>query len=65
MRVLTVRQPWADLIMAGVKDVENRTKPVPSTLPQSVFCQTVQPRPAQLLAGMRGSFTYQWAIHSG
>ena len=22
---LTVRQPWADLLMAGVKDVENRT----------------------------------------
>ena len=33
-RVLTVRQPWADLIMSGVKDVENRTWPVPSTLPQ-------------------------------
>jgi ASCH domain len=26
-RSLTVRQPWAALIMAGVKDVENRTKP--------------------------------------
>ena len=33
-RALTVRQPWADLIMAGVKPVENRTRPVPSTLPQ-------------------------------
>lgn len=37
-RVLTVRQPWADLIMAGTKDVENRTWPVPSTLPQWGDC---------------------------
>ena len=25
LRALSVRQPWTDLIMAGVKDVENRT----------------------------------------
>jgi hypothetical protein len=25
VKVLTVRQPWASLIMAGAKDVENRT----------------------------------------
>lgn len=25
MKALTVRQPWASLIMAGVKDIENRT----------------------------------------
>lgn len=25
MKALTVRQPWASLIVAGVKDVENRT----------------------------------------
>lgn len=31
-RALTIRQPWADLIMAGVKDVENRGWPVPSTV---------------------------------
>ena len=30
---LTVHQPWADLIVSGAKDVENRTWPVPSTLP--------------------------------
>jgi hypothetical protein len=24
-RALTVRQPWASLIIAGIKDVENRT----------------------------------------
>jgi hypothetical protein len=35
---LTVRQPWADLIMAGVKDVENRTWQPPSTLPQWGRC---------------------------
>ncbi len=27
MKALTVRQPWASLIMAGIKDVENRTWP--------------------------------------
>jgi hypothetical protein len=31
--VLTVRQPHADLSIAGVKSPENRTWPVPSTLP--------------------------------
>jgi hypothetical protein len=36
MRALTVKQPWADLIMAGVKDVENRSWPVPSTLPCAI-----------------------------
>jgi ASCH domain len=25
MKALTVRQPWASLLIAGVKDVENRT----------------------------------------
>lgn len=35
---LTLWQPWADLIMAGVKDVENRSWPVPSTLPQWGRC---------------------------
>jgi hypothetical protein len=33
MCALTEHQPYADLIMAGVKDVVNRTRPVPSTLP--------------------------------
>jgi hypothetical protein len=39
MRALTEHQPYADLIMAGVKDVVNRTRPVPSTLPQWRRCQ--------------------------
>lgn len=25
MKVLTIKQPWADLIVTGVKDIENRT----------------------------------------
>ena len=25
MKALSVRQPWAELIVAGLKDVENRT----------------------------------------
>ena len=25
MKVLTVRQPWASLIVAGIKDIENRS----------------------------------------
>ena len=37
-RVLTVKQPWADLIMGGVKDVENRSWSVPSTLPHWWRC---------------------------
>lgn len=37
-RFLTVKQPWASLIRAGVKDVENRGKAVPSTLPQWGKC---------------------------
>lgn len=31
-RALSIRQPWADLILAGVKDVENRTWAIPSTV---------------------------------
>jgi len=26
MKPLTVRQPWADLIVSGIKDVENRSR---------------------------------------
>ena len=25
MKALTIKQPWADLIIAGIKDIENRT----------------------------------------
>lgn len=32
MKALTLRQPWASLIVTGAKDVENRTWPVPSTV---------------------------------
>lgn len=35
---LTLWQPWASLVMAGVKDVENRSWPPPSTLPEWREC---------------------------
>lgn len=35
---ITDKQPWADLIMAGAKPVENRSWPVPSTLPILFRC---------------------------
>lgn len=38
MRALTIHQPWAGLIVAGVKDVENRTWSPPSTIPQWFQC---------------------------
>lgn len=37
-RALTCWQPWGSLIMAGIKNVENRPRPVPSTLPQWYRC---------------------------
>lgn len=37
-RAITIRQPFADLIIAGVKDVENRSWEPPSTLPQWYRC---------------------------
>lgn len=49
-RVLTVKQPWADLVMvddgAGgcLKPVENRGWPVPSTLPRHSQCETCPER---------------------
>jgi len=29
MKVLTVKQPWAYLLCAGIKDIENRTWKLP------------------------------------
>ena len=29
MKVITIRQPWAYLIVHGIKDIENRTWPCP------------------------------------
>lgn len=39
-RVVTVWQPWASLEIAGIKDVENKPGPVPSTLPKWMKCDT-------------------------
>ncbi len=41
------------------------TRPeIPGTLPSLVYCQNVQPWPPQLLAGIVGALTFQWAIQS-
>lgn len=29
MKAITVKQPWASLIVHGIKDIENRTWPCP------------------------------------
>jgi hypothetical protein len=29
MRILSIRQPWAYLIVSGTKNIENRTRPTP------------------------------------
>jgi ASCH domain len=29
MRILSIRQPWAHLIVSGAKNIENRTRPTP------------------------------------
>lgn len=38
VRILTVRQPWAELIMSGQKPVENRTRRFPSTVGGWMCC---------------------------
>ena len=42
MKALSIRQPWAWLIVNGYKDVENRTWDCPSTftLPQRIYVHT-------------------------
>jgi hypothetical protein len=69
-KALTVKQPWADLIMAGAKDVENRSWPVPSTLPQWWVCERCgerHPPPPGLLARWipDGPFPFRLGIHAG
>lgn len=49
MKALTVKQPWASLIITGIKDVENRTWPVPRQEP----------------TGPMGPFPFWIAIHAG
>jgi hypothetical protein len=75
---LTIKQPWADLIMAGVKDIENRTWPVPSTLPQWRKCNACGERdpkganggwPVHLMClsdgTLVGPFPFRLWIHAG
>lgn len=62
MRALTVRQPHASLIIAGIKPVENRTWPVPKTL------WTRNPRPSWPngdLVDYDSPFPFRIAIHAG
>lgn len=69
-RFLTVKQPWSSLIMAGQKDVENRSKAVPSTLPQWRRCPGVSWRIGPDEPGCRdcapdGPFPFTLWIHAG
>ena len=36
MRAITIQQPWASLIMAGIKDVENRSWSTPHRGPLAI-----------------------------
>lgn len=73
MRALTIKQPWASLIMAGVKDVENRSWPVPKTLPQWYLQGGTRWRPgsaddawAQRHGGTPdGPFPFRLWVHAG
>ena len=42
MKALSIRQPWAWLIVHGYKDIENRTWPLPRhfSLPQRIYVHT-------------------------
>jgi hypothetical protein len=44
VKALTVKQPWASLILAGYKDVENRTRPTKHRGPLAIH---VSKRPAR------------------
>lgn len=62
MRALTVRQPHASLIIAGVKPVENRTWPVPKTL----WKRNPPPSwPNGDLVDYDSPFPFRIAIHAG
>ena len=37
MKTLTIKQPWASLIIKGIKDVENRRWVIPGQLPAAVL----------------------------
>ncbi|HEX9888036.1 MAG TPA: hypothetical protein VGA69_01040 [Nitriliruptorales bacterium] len=78
---LTVRQPYADLEIAGIKPIENRTWPPPATLPQWGRCDACGARGlaldlpcpvAQGTTGRRshhivwdGPFPFRLWIHAG
>lgn len=47
MRALTIRQPWASLIIAGMKDVENRTWPTKHRGPLAIHAAVAVASPAE------------------
>lgn len=62
MKALTVRQPWASLIVAGLKDVENRSWPVPKTL----WTRNLRPSwPNGDLVDYDSPLPFRLAIHAG
>jgi hypothetical protein len=76
-RALTMKQPWASLIMARTPDggclkpVENRTWPVPSTLPEWLVCDMCGRRrrslgrPCSGACHPDGPFPFRLGIHAG
>jgi hypothetical protein len=75
LRVLTLRQPWADLVISGAKDVENRGWVPPSTLPQYCKCPVCEVRTDTIrceahegpsaLCVEDGPFPFRLGIHAG
>lgn len=49
MRILTVRQPWASLIVRGVKDIENRSFQVQYRGPLLIHAAAGSPRDTDVL----------------
>ena len=41
LRLLNVKQPWAQALVRGLKDVENRSRHIPSTLKAPFWCAVV------------------------
>jgi hypothetical protein len=48
MRAISIKQPWASMIISGVKDTENRTFPLKEKGPIAI-CSTKKPNAEALL----------------
>lgn len=63
MKLLSVRQPWAHLIVTGVKDVENRTWVTGYRGPLAIHASlVVDPNAARLVPGLDASLLPRGAI---